>query len=97
VHTQLITAGVAIFYVLSGMYGSPAELGMGNCLLIVLQLVMTGMSVILWDELLQKVHTFGGACSFHVCNFYNTRATGLVAASACSLLARYVRLWFGGR
>ncbi|KAI1697791.1 secY translocase domain-containing protein [Ditylenchus destructor] len=50
---MVITIGQAIVYVMSGMYGAPAEIGAGICLLIVIQLVIAGLIVLLLDELLQ--------------------------------------------
>lgn len=50
---MIITVGQAIVYVLSGLYGDPAEIGAGICLLIVVQLVVAGLIVLLLDELLQ--------------------------------------------
>ena len=48
-----ITVGQAIVYVMTGLYGDPAEIGIGICFLIVLQLVVAGLIVLLLDELLQ--------------------------------------------
>ena len=56
---MVITVGQAIVYVMTGMYGIPSELGMGVCLLIVLQLVTAGLIVLLLDELLQKGYGLG--------------------------------------
>ena len=56
---MVITVGQAIVYVMTGMYGVPSELGMGVCLLIVLQLVTAGLIVLLLDELLQKGYGLG--------------------------------------
>lgn len=53
----VITLGQAIVYVMTGMYGEPAELGAGICLLIIIQLFVSGLIVLLLDELLQKVVT----------------------------------------
>ncbi|KAK6053156.1 preprotein translocase, SecY subunit [Cooperia oncophora] len=50
---MVITVGQAIVYVMSGLYGDPAEIGAGICLLIVVQLVIAGLIVLLLDELLQ--------------------------------------------
>lgn len=50
----LITLGQAVAYVSSGMYGDVRDLGSGNCALIVLQLTMTGVIVIMLDEMLSK-------------------------------------------
>ncbi|KAI3466766.1 hypothetical protein Pfo_023429 [Paulownia fortunei] len=50
----LIAAGKAVAYVLSGMHGSVSQLGVGNAILIILQLCFAGIIVICLDELLQK-------------------------------------------
>uniref|UniRef100_A0A0D9VXP2 Translocon Sec61/SecY plug domain-containing protein n=1 Tax=Leersia perrieri TaxID=77586 RepID=A0A0D9VXP2_9ORYZ len=59
----VITAGEATAYVLSGAYGSVGDLGAGNAILIVLQLMFGGMVVIFLDELLQKGYGFGSGIS----------------------------------
>ncbi len=38
---MVITIGQAIVYVMTGMYGEPAEIGAGVCLLIVIQVKKT--------------------------------------------------------
>ena len=50
---MIITVGQAIVYVMTGLYGEPADIGIGICFLIVLQLVVAGLIVLLLDELLQ--------------------------------------------
>lgn len=50
---MIITVGQAIVYVMTGLYGEPADIGVGICFLIVLQLVVAGLIVLLLDELLQ--------------------------------------------
>ncbi|KAK7854327.1 protein transport protein sec61 subunit alpha, partial [Quercus suber] len=50
----LIAVGEAVAYVLSGMYGRVSQLGVGNAILIVIQLCFAGIIVICLDELLQK-------------------------------------------
>ncbi|VVB06647.1 unnamed protein product [Arabis nemorensis] len=62
----LITLGQAMTYVLSGMYGPVAQLGVGNALLIVFQLVFAGIIVICLDELLQKGYGLGSAISLFI-------------------------------
>ncbi|KAL0229128.1 hypothetical protein GEMRC1_013748 [Eukaryota sp. GEM-RC1] len=49
-----ITLFQAIAYTLSGIYGPVAELGMFNASLIVIQLLLAGVVVILWDDMLSK-------------------------------------------
>lgn len=62
----IITAGEAIAYVMSGMYGDVATLGIGNASIIILQLVVTGMIVILLDEMLQKGYGLGSGISLFI-------------------------------
>ncbi|CAK0789596.1 unnamed protein product [Prorocentrum cordatum] len=62
----LITLGEAFAYVVSGMYGPPAELGFGNCLLIILQLFFAGVIAILLDELLWKGYGLGSGISLFI-------------------------------
>lgn len=59
----LLAVGQATVYVLTGMYGPPSSLGVGVCLLLVLQLVFAGIIVILLDELLQKGYGLGSGIS----------------------------------
>lgn len=59
----LLAVGQATVYVLTGMYGPPKLLGVGVCLLLVLQLVFAGVVVILLDELLQKGYGLGSGIS----------------------------------
>jgi protein transport protein SEC61 subunit alpha len=63
---MLITAGQAIVYVFTGMYGPPQELGVGICALIVIQLVVAGLIVMLLDELLQKGYGLGSGISLFI-------------------------------
>ena len=62
----LITVGEAVAYVGSGMYGQVGELGYGNCILIVAQLVFAGLVVIILDELLQKGYGLGSGISLFI-------------------------------
>ncbi|KAL0000344.1 hypothetical protein SO802_014125 [Lithocarpus litseifolius] len=50
----LIAVGEAVACVLSGMCGSVGQLGVGNAILIIIQLCFAGIIVICLDELLQK-------------------------------------------
>lgn len=43
----VITVGQAVAYVMSGMYGDIRDLGAGNAILIVLQLLMAGIIVLM--------------------------------------------------
>ena len=62
----LITVGEAVAYVVSGMYGPINELGMGNAILIILQLFFAGIIVIMLDELLQKGYGVNNGISLFI-------------------------------
>ncbi|MQM17858.1 hypothetical protein Taro_050838 [Colocasia esculenta] len=62
----LIAVGEAVAYVLSGMYGSVSQLGTGNAILIILQLIFAGIIVICLDELLQKGYGLGSGISLFI-------------------------------
>ncbi|CAI8606855.1 unnamed protein product [Vicia faba] len=62
----LIAVGEAVAYVLSGMYGSVGQLGVGNAILIILQLFFAGIIVICLDELLQKGYGLGSGISLFI-------------------------------
>mmetsp|Transcript_67209 Transcript_67209/g.111296 ORF Transcript_67209/g.111296 Transcript_67209/m.111296 type:complete len:476 (-) Transcript_67209:16-1443(-) len=63
---MIITVGEAFAYVVSGMYGDPRELGIGNCSLIILQMFMGGVIAILLDELLHKGYGLGSGISLFI-------------------------------
>merc|ERR1719272_2254946 len=62
----LITIGEAVAYVLSGMYGSVAEIGSGKAILIIVQLFCAGLILLILDELLQKGYGLGSGPSVGV-------------------------------
>ncbi|KAL6547823.1 Protein transport protein Sec61 subunit alpha [Orobanche hederae] len=62
----LIAVGEAVAYVLSGIYGSVGQLGVGNAILIILQLCFAGIIVICLDELLQKDYGLGSGISLFI-------------------------------
>lgn len=62
----LITLGEAVAYVLSGMYGDIRDLGAGNAILIIIQLMFAGIIVIILDELLQKGYGLGSGISLFI-------------------------------
>jgi len=62
----LITIGQGSAYVFSGMYGDVKDLGVGNALLIVIQLLFAGIIVIILDELLQKGYGLGSGISLFI-------------------------------
>jgi len=59
----ILSFGQAVVYVLTGLYGTPSDLGAGICVLLVVQLVIAGLIVILLDELLQKGYGLGSGIS----------------------------------
>ena len=61
---MIMTLGQAVVYVLTGMYGDPAQMGTGICCLIVIQLFVAGLIVLLLDELLSKVWLILLYCRF---------------------------------
>ncbi|TRM64982.1 SecY subunit domain-containing protein [Schizophyllum amplum] len=62
----IISVGQATVYVLTGLYGTPASLGAGICLLLIIQLVAAALIVILLDELLQKGYGLGSGISLFI-------------------------------
>lgn len=62
----ILSLGQATVYVLTGMYGVPSSLGIGVCLLLIMQLVFAAFIVILLDELLQKGYGLGSGTSLFV-------------------------------
>lgn len=62
----VISFGQACVSVLTGLYGSPADLGAGICVLLIIQLVTAAMIVILLDELLQKGYGLGSGISLFI-------------------------------
>merc|ERR1712157_440114 len=60
------TIGEAIAYVVSGMYGDLATIGLGNALLIIVQLFFAGLIVLTLDELLQKGYGLGSGISLFI-------------------------------
>merc|ERR1719187_1049929 len=63
---MVITISQAVVYVMTGMYGDPSDIGMGVCLLIILQLFVAGIVVLLLDELLQKGYGLGSGISLFI-------------------------------
>jgi protein transport protein SEC61 subunit alpha len=62
----IAVVGEAVAYVLSGMYGSVGQLGVGNAILIIVQLFFAGIIVICLDELLQKGYGLGSGIPLFV-------------------------------
>jgi len=63
---MIITIGQSVAYVWSGMYGDLTDLGAGNALLIIVQLFISGIIVIILDELLQKGYGLGSGISLFI-------------------------------
>lgn len=51
---MIITIGQAIVYVMTGMYGDPAEMGAGICLLIIIQV----RNPIFYMQITKQFHSF---------------------------------------
>ncbi len=66
VFSILLTAIQAIAYILSGMYGTLSELGVGVILVIFAQLLAAGIIVMLMDELVQKGWGLGSGISLFI-------------------------------
>lgn len=62
----LITIGSAVAYVLAGNYGAPSQLGTTGCLILVLQLFISGIIVLMLDELLSKGYGLGGGINVFI-------------------------------
>ncbi|KAK8950546.1 hypothetical protein KSP40_PGU007183 [Platanthera guangdongensis] len=62
----LIAIGMAVAYVLSGMYGSVSQLGAANAILIIIQLFFASIIVICLDDLLQKGYGIGSGISLFI-------------------------------
>ncbi|KAK9132206.1 hypothetical protein Scep_011734 [Stephania cephalantha] len=63
----LIAVGQAVAYVVSGMYGSVGQLGVGNAILIIVQTnCVAGIIVMCLDELLQKGYGLGSGISLFI-------------------------------
>jgi protein transport protein SEC61 subunit alpha len=63
---MIITLCQGSAYVVTGMYGELSELGAGNAFLLVVQLLFSGILVIVWDELLQKGYGLGSGISLFI-------------------------------
>lgn len=62
----ILAFGEAFAYTWSGAYGNLDDIGAGNAVLIVLQLTMSGMIVIMMDEMLQKGYGLGSGVSLFI-------------------------------
>ena len=61
-----IATGQAVVYVMTGMYGEPASMGAGICMLIIIQLFVASLIVLLLNELLQKGYGLGSGISLFI-------------------------------
>ena len=61
-----VTLVQATLYVVSGMYGDVASIGVGNAILIVSQLTFAGFILLMLDELLQKGYGLGSGISLFI-------------------------------
>lgn len=66
VFALILTIGQAIVFVMTGIYGSPNELGAGICFILVLQMFLSGVIVMLLDEILQKGYGLGSGISLFI-------------------------------
>ncbi|KAI5180038.1 protein transport protein SEC61 subunit alpha [Nematocida sp. AWRm80] len=64
--TLIITFGQALVQVSTGFFGSPRYLGFSVCSLIVGQLMVSGIIIILLDELLQKGYGLGSGVNLFI-------------------------------
>ncbi|KAI8867461.1 SecY protein [Ramicandelaber brevisporus] len=62
----LLAFGQATVAVMTGVYGTPRELGAGICLLLIVQLFFAGVIVILLDEMLQKGYGLGSGLNLFI-------------------------------
>lgn len=62
----VITLGEAIAYVVAGMYGDINDIGAGIAILIITQLFVSGIVVILLDELMNKEYGLGQGISLFI-------------------------------
>jgi len=61
-----VTIVEAAAYVMSGMYGDVAAIGLGNAILIVAQLFFAGLIMLMLDEMLQKGYGLGSGISLFI-------------------------------
>jgi len=62
----VITFGQALVQVSTGFFGDPGSLGISVCVLIVAQLMFSGVIIILLDELLQKGYGLGSGVNLFI-------------------------------
>lgn len=62
----IMTVGQAVVQVISGFYGDPKTMGAMVCIALVLQLIFSGIIIILLDELLSKGYGFGSGVNLFI-------------------------------
>eukprot|EP00999_Lentomonas_sp_LEN2_P002704 NODE_577_length_1349_cov_105.101473_g298_i1.p1 GENE.NODE_577_length_1349_cov_105.101473_g298_i1~~NODE_577_length_1349_cov_105.101473_g298_i1.p1 ORF type:complete len:318 (-),score=84.76 NODE_577_length_1349_cov_105.101473_g298_i1:111-1064(-) len=62
----VMTIGQATVYVMTGIYGAPADIGLGICVVLVAQLFIAGLIVILIDEVMSKGYGLGSGISLFI-------------------------------
>lgn len=62
----IMTVGQAVVQVISGFYGDPESMGPTVCILLVCQLIFSGIIVILLDELLSKGYGLGSGVNLFI-------------------------------
>lgn len=62
----IITFGQAVAQVMGGFYGNPSSMGTSVCFLLVLQLMFSGIIVILLDEMLSKGYGMGSGVNLFI-------------------------------
>ena len=63
---MIIAFGEAFAYTYSGAYGYISDIGVGNAMLIIIQLTASGFIVILLDDMLQKGYGMGSGISLFI-------------------------------
>ena len=62
----IVTIAQATVQVFTGFYGQPKDLGMTYCILLIVQLIFSGLIIILLDELLQKGYGLGNGVNLFI-------------------------------
>ena len=62
----ILAFGEAFAYTWSGAYGYISDIGVGNAMLIIIQLTASGFIVILLDDMLQKGYGLGSGVSLFI-------------------------------
>jgi protein transport protein SEC61 subunit alpha len=62
----IMTAGQAVVQVMTGFYGNPSSLGASVCVVLVIQLMFSGIIIILLDELLSKGYGLGSGVNLFI-------------------------------